>query len=164
MSLANREVLVIQFVTNLAAWSAFGVALVWPRLARLDRDRALRWLLAPQMFRVIGMSLLAHGVAADTMSPEFASWVAYGDLATSVLAIAAFVALGRPGTFARGLAALATAVGLADLLHNLALGMRINAAESFAAAWLVPSTLVPMMLVLHAGAIVVLVRWRAVSP
>jgi uncharacterized membrane protein len=112
------------------------------------------------MFRYVGMSLLASGVAGAGLPPRFAEWVATGDLITALLAVAAFAALGRPGPAGRWLAIAATAVGLADLLHNLSLGMRLGAPEHLGAAWLVVAMLVPGMLIAHLGAIDHLWRTR----
>ena len=148
----NRPLLAIQFVCCLVAWSAIAHAYVAPRLATLDLHRALRVWIAPQMFRVIGVTLLAKNVAGPGLDPDFARWVAYGDAATTALAIITFVALARPGKLGIALAAITTVVGAADLLHNLVLGMRVNAAQDLGPAWFVVAIVVPAMLVAHVGA------------
>jgi len=135
---------VIQFVLNSVAWAVV-VRALWPRLT-------LRMLIAPQMFRVVGMTLLATGVAGAGLDPAFRQSVAYGDLATAVLAIAAFATLPRAGGFV--LATVATLLGLVDLVHNLARGLAANAAADLGGAWIIPSTIVPLMLVLHVAALV----------
>jgi len=144
VNLDNRQLLVLQFAVNLVAWAAV-VRVAWPRLS-------LRTLIAPQMFRAIGMTLLARGVAGDGLDAGFRASVAWGDLLTAVLAIAAFVTLPRRAGVV--LAAIATVVGLVDLVGNLARGMAVNAAAQLGAAWIVPSTIVPLMLVLHVAALV----------
>jgi hypothetical protein len=149
MELANRQVLVLQVVLGLVAWGSIAVA-AWPALVRADRRRAVRWLVAPQMFRFVGMSLLATGVPGPGLSAEFAAWVATGDAVTSVLAIAAFAALARPGRAGLVLAAATTAVGAADLVHNLVMGMRLGAPDHLGGGWLVVALVVPGMLVAHA--------------
>jgi hypothetical protein len=158
MELSNRALLVIQFAISLVAWSAIARGLIVPALGRIDRRQALRWAIAPQMLRHVGMSLLATGVVGAGLSPRFATWVATGDLITAVLAIAAFVALGRPGRLGFVLAAAATFVGAADLIHNLILGLRYRAADHLGAAWPVVTMIVPAMLVMHAVALGQLVR------
>ena len=159
MALDNRSLLLAQFLLGLVAWASVALVLVRPALARLDEPRALRWWLAPQLFRYIGMSLLATGITGAGMPSRFATWVATGDLITSLLAVAAFAALGRPGPLGRWLAIVATTVGLADLLHNLSLGMQLDAPAHLGSAWLVVAVIVPGMLVAHLGAIERL--WRA---
>jgi hypothetical protein len=153
MELSNRALLVIQVATSLVAWAAVALVLFRPALARLDRRRALRWVLAPQMFRHLGMTMLATGVPGSGLPPSFAAQVATGDLITTVLAIAAFVALGTPGRIGIALAGAATFVGAADLVHNLVTGVRLGVADHLGATWPVVAIVVPGMLVLHALAI-----------
>jgi len=152
MELDNRTLLVVQVLLSLVAWSTVALVFVRPRLAGLDRRTQLRWLIAPHMFRHIGMSLLAVGVPGPDLDPGFARWVAGGDLATMVLATAAVIALGRPGRLGLVLAGVATAVGLVDLLHNLRMGLVVDAPANLESAWLVVSMIVPLMLVAHIGA------------
>ena len=61
MELANRQLLVICLV----AWALIAAVFIAPRLARMDPRRALRALIAPQMFCIIGMTLLANGLSID---------------------------------------------------------------------------------------------------
>jgi hypothetical protein len=152
MALDNRTVLVIQFALSLAAWTAIVFGLIRPRLGALDHRRALRWLIAPQMLRHVGMSLLADGVTSPGLSASFASSVATGDVITALLALATFVALGRPGRAGYVLAGATTIVGAADLLHNVARGMQVHAPDHLGSAWPVVAFLVPLMLVLHVAA------------
>jgi len=149
MALDNRQLLVLEFVTCLIAWAAIARVFLAPRFAALDSRRALRLAIAPQMFRIIGVTLLAHNVPAPGLDREFARWVAIGDFATSMLAIAAFIALGYRGRIGVWLATITTVVGAADLVHNLAMGVRVNAAEYLAAGWFVVALVVPLMLVAH---------------
>ncbi len=158
MELDNRSLLVVQVVLSIVAWSTVAIVLVRPRLAALEPRIALRWLIAPHMFRHIGMSLLATGVPGPGLDPSFASWVATGDLITMLLATVTVIALGRPGKLGLGLAALTTVVGLADLLHNLRTGLSVNAAVDLQGGWLVVSMIVPLMLVAHVAAVRALVR------
>jgi len=158
MTLANRQLLVIEFVVFLVAWASIARAFWWPRIAALDRRAALRVLIAPQMFRIIGMTLLAHNVPAPGLDPDFARWVAIGDAVTAALALLAFQLLARPGRPGIALALATTAVGGVDLLHNLARGMQVNAAEYLGAGWFVVTVVVPLMMVAHAGAALTLAR------
>jgi hypothetical protein len=163
MELDNRSILVVQIALSLVAWSSIAAVLVWPQLARLERRRALRWVIAPQMLRHIGMSLLGTGVTGPGMPADFASWVATGDLIVMLTATSAFWALGRSGRAGLVLAALATLIGAADLLHNLRMGLVVHAADHLGAAWPVVAIVVPMMLVAHVLAAVLLARretWR----
>src|SRR5262249_18419755 len=66
---------------------------ILPRLRGIRRDDALTALIAPHMFRFIGLSFLMPGVVSSTMPPAFANPVAYGDLAAAILALVATFAL-----------------------------------------------------------------------
>ena len=152
MTLENRQLLAIQFVISLVAWASIASVFFAPRLACIDPRRALRAWIAPQMFRVIGMTLLAKNVVGAGLDRDFAEAVALGDFTTSVLAIVTFVALSRPGRVPLVLAAITTIVGAGDLLRNLVVGMRANAANDIGVGWFIVSMLVPLMLVAHVGA------------
>ena len=153
MEFENRSLLPVQTILSMVAWASIAIAVVWPALVRMERHRALRWLMAPQMFRHIGMSLLATGVTASGMPPDFASAVATGDLVTSLLAITAFALLGWVPRIGTAVAALATVVGAADLVRNLIVGMRTGAPDHLGSAWLVVAIIVPGMLVAHVLAV-----------
>jgi hypothetical protein len=164
MEIENRQLLVIEFVVCLVAWSGIAVAFFGPRLAATEPRRALRILVAPQMFRIIGMTLLAKNVVGPGLDRDFATWVAIGDALTSTLAIVTFFALGRPGRAGLYLASLTTAVGLVDMVRNLAGGIRTNAANDLGAGWFVVAVVVPLMLVAHVAAARRLIRaelWTA---
>ena len=152
VTLDNNQLLLIELLVCLAAWAGVYVVFVAPRLRRIDPQRALRLVIAPQMFRIIGLTLLADGVAGPGLDPTFAAWVANGDAVTAGLAIAAFVALRRPGALGLGLAAATTLVGGLDLVHNLTTGIRIDAAQHLGAGWFVVAVIVPLMAVAHVAA------------
>ena len=163
MAFENRQLLVIEVFVCLFAWLSIANVFWLPRLDALAPRRALRALVAVQMFRIVGLTLLANNVAAPGLDRGFAEWVATGDALTSALAIAAFVALGRRGPSGLVLATMTTVFGTFDIFRNLIVGTRVNAAEYIASGWLVVAVAVPLMLVAHVGAARVLVRratWR----
>jgi hypothetical protein len=160
MELGNKQLLLLEVGFALFAWSAIARVFWAPRLAALDTRQALRALIAPQMFRIVGITLLANGVTAPGLDVGFAQSVATGDAIVALLAVIAFIALGRPGNVGLIMAALVTVVGTFDLLLNLARGMRIGAAEYLGAGWFVVAFVVPLMLVTHIMAATRLVRDR----
>jgi hypothetical protein len=164
MALANRELLVIEFVVALIAWFLIARAFWWPRILRLPPHMQLRAVIAPQMFRIVGMTLLAENVPAPGLDQNLATWIATGDAITSALAVTAFVALGRPGRLGVVLAAVTTIVGFLDIVHNLTRGVQLDAAQYLAAGWFVVAIAVPLMVVAHVGAIRLLTSGRASSP
>lgn len=145
----NMQVLGVQTALSTVAWSAVAVCFAWPWLRDRPARRAIQILLIPQLFRHVGMSLLAVGVAAPTLPTRFARHVAFGDLTTAVLALVALVALVRQWRGAIALTWLFNTVGLADLLFNAGNGMRLRAADHLGAGLYVVAFVVPAMAVIH---------------
>src|SRR2546430_13780229 len=95
---------------------------VWPWLRSIDRTNAFTALTFVHALRPIGATVLVASVAGTALPRDFAEAVAYGDLATSALAVLTLVALrGRLG-FALALVRVTNIVGLADLLNALVVG------------------------------------------
>jgi len=88
---------------------------VWPRLGSLGRNRALAALVAPQMFRLVGLSFLVPEVVSPSLPAAFAAPAAYGDFVAGVLAIIATVALLQGASWAIAGAWFFNLWGSADL-------------------------------------------------
>lgn len=139
---------VMQFAWFLVAWTTIAIVLVAPRLAAIPRERALAVVLAPQMFRVLGVGLLVPNLAPG-LPMEFALPTAIGDTTTALLAWAALLAVHTESPHARRLAWACTIVGAGDLAIALPHAARIEAARYLAAQWFVPTVAVPLMIVSH---------------
>lgn len=143
------QVFAVQVVLSTAAWCMIAWRFVIPALKGRRREDALAILITPQMFRHIGMTMLVPGVVATALPAEFSNSVAYGDLATAVLALLSFAALKAKWSWALWLVWLMNGVGTVDLVHNLVLGARLQVAGFLHAAWFVPAFGVPMMAISH---------------
>ena len=80
----------------LTSFVAFGIVAklyIVPWLKAIPREDALRYLIAPHMFRFVGLSFLVPGVVSPALSKSFAAPAAYGDQIAAVLAIVATLAL-----------------------------------------------------------------------
>jgi hypothetical protein len=150
--------LVGQMATSLIGWSLMFAWVVWPALARLSRRDALLPLVIVQCFRHIGATMLAPGVAAATIPPEFAVPTAIGDTITVALALSAAVALRRRWKAAIALVWAMNVVGAVDMLHNAFNAARFEAAPHLGSQWFVVAVGVPMMAVVHVGIFVLLLR------
>ena len=87
----------------LTSFVAFGIVAkiyIAPRLKLMRREDALRCLVAPHMFRFVGLSFLVPGVVSPVLSPAFAAPAAYGDLIAALLAIIATIALSARAAWA----------------------------------------------------------------
>ena len=66
----NRQLLAIEFVVALFAWAAIARVFVVPRLARLEPQRALRAIIAPQMLTSAPDSIRNFAIASfDFVEP-----------------------------------------------------------------------------------------------
>jgi hypothetical protein len=143
------QLLVLQLAMSLAAYGAIGAWFVRPWLRTKPRTTALSILLLPQLFRHVGITLLVPEVVDPTFPAAMARQTAIGDTLAATLAWIALIALrlGRPRALA--FVWLFNVVGLADMLHNLANGVRLQVAEHLGAAWFGIAFVVPLMLVVH---------------
>ena len=82
----------VQFVWFLVVWGAIGLIFVNPMLRGSSPNRALSVLVAPQLFRVLGVGLLVPNLSPQ-MPQSFAIATAVGDCLTAFLALASLVAL-----------------------------------------------------------------------
>jgi hypothetical protein len=113
-----------------------------------------------------GLAFLVPGVVSPDLPDGFARPAAYGDLATSILALLAIATLrGRPGII---VVWVFNIVGTVDLLNAFYQGDRLGvgiAPGLQGAAYFIPTVLVPLLLVTHVLVFCILLRRDAeVSP
>src|SRR5437588_1766257 len=71
------------------AWLLCFGAYLWPRLKAMDRVEAQRAIATLHSFRFFGLVFILPGVVGPNLPAAFATFTAYGDLITGVLAIMA---------------------------------------------------------------------------
>ena len=126
-------------------------AILLARAPGRPRAEALRPLLLLHAFRFVGLAFVVPGVVSSELPAAFARPAAYGDLATSLLALAAFATLRRPPGIM--IVWLFNIVGTVDLLNAFYQGDRLGVAIApglQGAAYFIPTALVPLLLVTHA--------------
>jgi hypothetical protein len=136
---------------GLLAWSLCAAQYIWPAISKRQPAEALRPILVLHGFRFIGMVFLMPGVVSPQLTDTvFAREVAYGDLATAILAILALAAL-KTRWFVP-LVWIFNVVGTADLLNAFYQGSRISLAKApgvLGAAYFIPIFGVPLLMVTH---------------
>ena len=141
----------ISVLLGLVVWGMVVTRYIWPALRGRPRAEALRPVLLLHAFRFVGLAFLIPGVVSPDLPDAFAQPAAYGDLATSLLALLAIATLGsRPGTI---IVWVFNIIGTVDLLHAFYQGNRLgvgNAPGLQGAAYFIPTVLVPLLLVTHA--------------
>lgn len=108
------------------------------------------------------MTALVPTIVDPSVPRDFTEPLAYGDMATGILALASIAALrlAWPGAFA--LVWITNLVGLADLANAFIAGLRLDVTHAdIGALWFIPTFVVPWLLVTHAMMLLLLVRRRA---
>jgi hypothetical protein len=131
---------------------------VWPALSATPRYQALRLLAAFNAFRFLGMNFLVSGFVSPELSSDFASKVGWGDLVAAVLALLSMAALSGRWSIAIPTVWVFNIWGTLDLLNAYYMGVKIGDPGLFGAGVYIPALYVPLLLVSHALAFVILLR------
>lgn len=98
---------------------------VWQRLQTMDRVEAHRAIATFNSFRFLGLAFLLPGFVGPNLPQAFATPVAYGDLATALLAILALLTV-RVRSLFWPLVWIFNLVGLADLIIDTARAISVS--------------------------------------
>ncbi len=138
----------IQFTLSLAAYGLLAWWYLAPRLAPLPREVALVPLVWIHVFRVVGGTILAPGATDAAVPMDFRTMIGYGDMATSVLALVALIALRLRWRAAIALVWLFLAVGLLDTINAIIESMRYSVfTYPLGVNWVIVTSYVPALLV-----------------
>jgi nicotinamide riboside transporter PnuC len=150
----------IHLVLGYVAWLlCFGVY-IWPRLKSLDRTEAQRAIASLHSFRFFGLVFILPGVVGPHLPVSFATFAAYGDFATGVLAMMALLTV-RIRPLFWSLVVAFNVVGVADILldyyHAVQVGLPALAGE-LGATYAIPIIYVPLLMITHLVAFYFLAR------
>jgi hypothetical protein len=81
----------IHLVLGYVPWLICFGAYVWPRLKAMDRVEAQRAIAALHSFRFFGLIFVVPGVVGANLPAGFATFAAYGDFLTGLLAMLALL-------------------------------------------------------------------------
>src|ERR1700748_2628644 len=145
----------LQLVLGYLAWLlCFGVYIM-PRLKAMDRVAAHRAIATLHGFRFFGLVFILPGVVGPHLPTSFATFAAYGDFATGLLALLALLAFRVPRLFWPLVAAF-NAVGFVDILtdyaHAIQAGLPTTPGE-LGAAYAIPIIYVPLLMITHVAAL-----------
>src|SRR5262249_26423621 len=141
----------LSVLTSFVAFSIVAKLYIVPRLKAMPLEDALRYLIAPHMFRFVGLSFLVAGVVSPALSTSFAAPAAYGDEIAALLAIIATIALTVRFAWATAVVWLFNLWGACDLLYAFyqgLIGAGIDPA-TLGAAFYIPSLVVPPLFITH---------------
>ena len=150
----------IHLVLGYVAWLLCFGAYVWPWLKSMDRVEAQRAIATLHSFRFFGLVFILPGVVGPNLPAGFATFAAYGDFATGVLAMLALLTVRIRPLFWLFVVAF-NLVGAADLVldyyHAVQLGLPALAGE-LGATYAIPIIYVPLLMITHVAAFYLLVR------
>ncbi len=152
----------IHLVLGYVAWLLCFSVYVLPRLRSMNRLEAQRVIATIHSFRFFGLVFILPGVVGPHLPSGFATFAAYGDFATGVLAILALVTVRvRPLFWLLVFAFNLVGAGdiLVDYYHATQIGLPAMAGE-LGSTYAIPIIYVPLLMITHIVALYWLVRSR----
>src|SRR6516164_3506569 len=150
----------IHLVLGYVPWLLCFGAYVWPRLKALDRIEAQRAIATLHSFRFFGLVFIVPGVVGSNLPAGFATFAAYGDFATGLLAILALLTVRTRPLFWLFVVAF-NLVGAGDIIvdyyHGNQVGLAALAGE-LGATYAIPIIYVPILMITHVIAFYLLLR------
>ena len=149
----------IHLVFGYVAWLLCFGAYIWPRLKVMDHVEAQRAIATLHSFRFFGLVFILPGVVGNLPS-GFATFAAYGDFATGLLAMLALLTVRMRLLFWLFVVAF-NLVGATDIIvdyyHASQLGLPAIAGQ-LGATYAIPIVYVPLLMITHVVAFYLLVR------
>ncbi len=150
----------IQLILGYVAWLLCFGTYAWPRLKAMDGIDAHRVIATLHSFRFFGLVFILPGVVGPALPESFATFAAYGDFATGLLAILALLTVRRPPLFWLFVISF-NCVGVGDLLFDYYHAVTIHLPEmagQLGAAYAIPILYVPVLMITHVAAFNLLLR------
>jgi hypothetical protein len=149
--MSPETVFQVHLVSGYAAWAlCFGTYIV-PWLRTLSRADAFRAMAALHSFRFFGLVFIVPGVVGPDLPAGFATFAAYGDLATGALAMLAMASYKMKPLFWASVVAF-NLVGAADLIIDYGHAIQFNLPAQpgeLGAAYAIPILYVPALMITH---------------
>ena len=150
----------LHLVLGYVPWLLCFGAYVWPRLKSMDPVEAQRAIATLHSFRFFGLVFIVPGVVGSNLPAGFATFAAYGDFATGLLAILALLTVRTRPLFWLFVVAF-NLVGVGDIIvdyyHGNQVGLAALAGE-LGATYAIPIIYVPILMITHVAALYLLMR------
>ena len=144
-------IFLIHLVLGYVACLLWFCVYAFPKLKSMSRFEAQRVIATIHSFRFFGLVFILPGVVGPNLPAGFATFAAYGDFATGVLAILALLTARIRPLFWFFIVAF-NLVGTVDLLvayyHAVKLGLPALAGQ-LGAAYVIPIIYVPVLMITH---------------
>jgi hypothetical protein len=147
-------------VLGYVAWLLCFGAYIWPRLKVMEHFEAQRAIATLHSFRFFGLVFILPGVVSPDLPASFATFAAYWDFATGILAMLALLTVRIRPVFWLFVVAF-NLVGFIDLIldyyHAVQIELAARAGE-LAATYAIPIIYVPILMITHVVAFYLLLR------
>src|SRR5215468_1471532 len=158
--MSQATVFQIHLALGYVPWLLCFAAYIWPRLRAADRVEAQRAIAMLHSFRFFGLVFIVPGVVGANLPIGFASFAAYGDFATGVLALLALLTVRiRPlfWLFVVGFNVVGVVDLILDYYHATQVGLPALAGQ-LGATYAIPIIYVPVLMITHVAAFYLLLR------
>jgi hypothetical protein len=152
----------IHLVLGYVPWLLCFGAYVLPWLKSMEPAEAQRAIATLHSFRFFGLVFIVPGIVGANLPTGFATFAAYGDFATGVLAMLALLTVSiRPvfWLFVVAFNVVGTIDIIVDYYHGNQLGLPALAGE-LGATYAIPVIYVPVLMITHVVAFYLLLRHR----
>ena len=153
----------LHLILGYVAWLLCFRAYLWPRLKSMDLVAAQRAIATLHSFRFFGLIFIIPGVVGPNLPASFATFAAYWDFATGVLALCALLAVRvRPlfWLFVVAFNLVGTIDFILDYYHATQIGLPAIAGQ-LGAGYVIPILYVPVLMITHITAFYLLLRPQA---
>jgi hypothetical protein len=150
----------IHLVLGYVTWLLCFVVYVLPKLRSMDRVEAHRAIATLHSFRFFGLVFILPGVVGPHLPASFATFAAYGDFATGLLAMMALLTVRIRPLFWLFVVAF-NLVGAADIILDYCHGIQAGLpgiAGQLGSTYAIPIIYVPLLMITHFAAVYWLVR------
>jgi hypothetical protein len=155
----------IQLILGYVAWLICFSIYVRPRFKAMDRFHAQRAIATLHSFRFFGLVFILPGIEGPNLPAGFATFAAYGDFATGVLAMLALLTARIRPLFWSFVVAF-NLVGATDIIvdyyHAIQVGLPAMPGQ-FGATYAIPIIYVPLLMITHVIAFYLLARPHALG-
>jgi hypothetical protein len=157
--MSTETIFRLHLILGYVAWLLCFRAYLLPRLNSMDKVEAHRAIATVHSFRFFGLVFILPGVVGN-LPASFATFAAYWDFATGVLAILALLTVRIRPLFWLFVVAF-NLVGVVDLIldyyHATQVGLPAQAGQLGATYW-IPILYVPLLMITHVMAFYLLLR------
>ena len=147
-------------VLGYVAWLLCLSAYIWPWLTSIERAAAQRAIATLHSFRFFGLVFILPGIVSPDLPASFATFAAYGDFATGVLAMLALLTVRIRQLFLPFVVAF-NVVGMVDLIVDYYQAIQADLpahAGLLGATYAIPVIYVPLLMITHIAAFYFLLR------